>query len=71
MAALLIIVSRAEPTRYAYLKHVFGQNAEIVVDRRAGERRWRAATTGRRRADRRQRDINNELRALGWALVRR
>lgn len=71
MAALLIIVSRAEPKRYAYLWHVFGQNADVIIDRRAGERRRSAATTGRRRAERRQHDISSDLRALGWALVRR
>lgn len=73
MGRLLVIVSRTEPARYTYLKHVFArQGVEVIVDRRAGERRRRLepATAERRRADRRARDITKDLQTLGWALVR-
>lgn len=72
---LLIIVSRSQPTLYPYLNYVFGrETADVILDRREGERRrpWEpAATTERRRRDRRQRDITRDLETLGWALVRR
>src|SRR3989442_2856592 len=42
VARLLIIVSRAQPTQYTYLQHVFGrETGDVIVDRRARERRWR------------------------------
>ena len=48
-----------------------GGHAEIVLDRRRGERRQSAATTpeGRRRGDRRGLDIGAPLRAAGWAVI--
>lgn len=73
VATLLFIVSRQAPGRYSYLKHVFaGESGEVIVDRRAEERRQRqsSATTERRHVDRRHRDITPELRSSGWALVR-
>ena len=74
MAHLLIIVSRAEPAQFKYLKHVFGRDTgEVILDRRIGNRRERAARAAaeRRRRDRRQRDVTTDLQTLGWALVRR
>jgi len=74
VARLLIIVSRAQPTQYTYLQHVFGrETGDVIVDRRARERRWRQKLVAveERRGDRRQRDITNDLRTVGWALVRR
>jgi hypothetical protein len=46
---------------------------EIVSDRRAGERRRRPTPVDndRRVTDRRQRDVQADLRTIGWALVRR
>ncbi|PYM35531.1 MAG: hypothetical protein DME15_06330 [Candidatus Rokuibacteriota bacterium] len=74
MAGMLLIVSRAEPARYTYLKHVFGEAAEVIVDRRAQERRkprHERAGSERRRIERRQRDTTKDLESSGWALVRR
>ena len=74
MARLLIIVSRTNPAQQTYLKHVFGsQTEDVILDRRVGERRERLARAvpERRRGERRQRDITNDLQVSGWALVRR
>ena len=74
MASLLIIVSRTNPAQHTYLKHVFGsQTEDVILDRRVGERRERLARAvpERRRGERRQRDITNDLQVSGWALVRR
>ena len=73
MSRLLLIVSRGEPGRYMYLKHVYGSEAvEVIVDRRVGQRRQsqRSAVLERRRGGRRQRDLTEEIQKLGWALVR-
>lgn len=74
MDKLLIIVSRSQPTLYPYLNYVFGrETADVILDRRVGERRRprERAATERRRRDRRQRDITRDLQTFGWALVRR
>ena len=74
MARLLIIVSRTNPAQQTYLKHVFGsQTEDVILDRRVGERRERLARAvpERRRGERRQRDISQDLQISGWALVRR
>ena len=74
MARLLIIVSRTNPAQHTYLKHVFGsQTEDVILDRRVGERRERLARAvpERRRIERRQRDISQDLQLSGWALVRR
>ncbi len=40
VARLLLIVSRTDPARYAYLKHVFGsKTVDVILDRRVGEER--------------------------------
>lgn len=46
---------------------------EIVPDRRAGDRRQRemSVSVDRRRTERRRRDVDADLRAIGWAVVRR
>ena len=48
-----------------------GGHAEVLLDRRRAERRNAASTTPaeRRRSDRRTLDIDEPLRAAGWALV--
>ena len=74
MAILFLIVSRNEPSRLAYLKHVFaGDTVDVILDRRLGERRqrWEGVRTERRQDDRRQRDVTKDLQTYGWALVRR
>jgi hypothetical protein len=74
MADLVFIVARTELKQYLYLKH-FGADEpwEVLLDRRTGERRrsLRAPPSERRRMERRRhRDITQELRSSGWALVR-
>ena len=74
MADLLFIVSRAELKRYTYLKYVYCDDSrDVVLDRRAGERRrsQRPPPTERRHVERRHRDITGDLQSSGWALVRR
>lgn len=42
MAVLLLIVSRSQPSRFEYLKHVFGdETVDVILDRRVKERRQR------------------------------
>ena len=76
MASLLVIVSRTEPSRFTYLKHVFAsETAEVILDRRVDERRplrlVDQAATEKPDKDRRQRDITKDLQTYGWAVVRR
>ena len=74
MAILVLVVSRAEPSRLAYLRHVFGgDTVDVIMDRRVEERRqhWQGVAAERRQSDRRQRDVTKDLDAYGWALVRR
>ena len=74
MARLLIVVSRTNPAQQTYLKHVFGsQTEDVILDRRVGERRRYPTPVAaeRRRIERRQRDISQDLQISGWALVRR
>lgn len=73
MNRLLVIVAREELARYASLKRIFAsESADVLLDRRRGERRRRESPTAleRRRGDRRVRSISQDLRTLGWALVR-
>lgn len=74
VAKQLLIVARDRGKLYGYLRRAFAGNptVEVVVDRRRTERRRieqpRAAE--RRRGDRRlMLEIDNQLRALGWAVV--
>ena len=74
MADLLFIVSRTEPKRYLYLKHVYAnEGRSVILDRRGSERRQnqRPPTAERRHVERRHRDITRELQSSGWGLVRR
>ena len=74
VARLLLIVSRMDLARYTYLKLVLDSGtADVVLDRRAGERRWRLkrVSAERRRNDRRQRDVTEDLQTSGWTLVSR
>lgn len=69
----LLIVSRAQQERYAYLQYVFDdETGEVILDRRVHDRRGRhePIQTDRRREERRQRDVTAELEVCGWALVR-
>jgi len=74
MADLVFIVSRTEPKHYLYLKHEFAdESSDVVLDRRAGERRrsQRPLPTERRHMQRRHRDVTWELQSSGWAVARR
>ena len=69
----LLIVSRSQQERYAYLRYVFdAESGEVILDRRVGDRRSRQETVPaeRRREERRRRDVAPDLQAFGWALVR-
>lgn len=71
-AQAVIIVSRAEPARYNYLRQLFSEAMDVFVDRRVGERRRDPTAAGveRRRQDRRVRSLARDLQEIGWALVR-
>ena len=69
----LLIVSRSQQERYAYLRYVFDtETGEVILDRRVGDRRSPQETVPaeRRREERRRRDVTPDLQAFGWALVR-
>lgn len=71
----LVIVAKDEPDLHAWLARKFAgePGVEIVCDRRRGERRTRPTglLVERRRSERRRRsDVDAEMRARGWAIVR-
>jgi len=71
---LLLIVSRSEPSRFTYLKHVFAnETVDVILDRRVEVRRRRheRLAAERRHEDRRQRAVAKDLQREGWSLVRR
>ena len=78
MGRHLFIVSRQHPQLYAYLARTFAAelDVEVLVDRRAGDRRGeggrRTMPRGERRsAERRSaREVSEAVRALGYAFVR-
>jgi hypothetical protein len=73
MAQLVFIVSRHRPKLRDYLQREFAGNAEVtvIVDRRLGERRLDRASRSpdRRHAGRRQAQIDERLRSMGWAIL--
>jgi len=73
MAQLVFIVSRHRSKLREYLEREFAGNAEVtvIVDRRLGERRLDRGprSPDRRRISRRQEQIDERLRAMGWAIV--
>ena len=72
----IVVVERDRQKLYEYVKRAFSGNAsvDVVLDRRRSERRGagdRSRASDRRRGDRRlMNEIDNHLRALGWAVVR-
>jgi hypothetical protein len=73
MTRQILIVSRSQQERYAYLRYVFdSETGDVILDRRVRDRRGRQepAPAERRLAERRQRDVTSDLQAFGWALVR-
>ena len=73
MAQLVFIVSRHRPKLREYLQREFAGNAEVtvIVDRRLSERRLDRGprSPDRRGVSRRQEQIDERLRAMGWAIV--
>ena len=74
MPAILMIVARDRPDLYDRLRKEFGRDraVAVVLDRRFTERRQAetAVTEEHRQAERRRRDIDDDLRRLGWATAR-
>jgi len=68
MAHRICIVSAYRPDIFDDARHglSFGQNIDVIVDRRVGERRIAARDTN---GDRRRRSIEDELRTQGYAIV--
>jgi hypothetical protein len=75
-AKQILVIARDRQKLYEYAKRAFSGNStvEVVLDRRTGERRRTADRPGspdRRRGDRRLTlEVDNHLRAMGWAIVR-
>ena len=74
MASVLMIVARDRTELYERLRQEFLNDEAVTVlfDRRVGERRaaCEPITEEQRRADRRRRDIDDDLRRHGWATAR-
>jgi hypothetical protein len=74
IARQLFVIARDRRKLYEYVKQAFAgnPNVEVVLDRRTGERRQDrgARIPDRRGTDRRaDRRTEDQLRALGWAIV--
>ena len=74
-AKQIVVIARDRQKLFEYTKRAFSGNSsvEVVLDRRRAERRTgdRGSSSDRRRGDRRlMSEIDNHLRALGWAVVR-
>lgn len=71
MAHRICIVSAYRPDLLDEARHALslGQNIEVIVDRRIGERRTAARDDAG--TDRRRRSIDHELRTEGMAIVER
>jgi hypothetical protein len=74
IAKHLLIVARHRRELYEQVKRAFAghESVEVILDRRAGERRQRKGTpaSDKRRRDRRSRSvIDEQLRTIGWSLV--
>ena len=69
MGHRICIVSAYRPDLYDDARHglSFGQNIEVIVDRRVGERRPPERSSDGN--DRRRRSIDDELRTEGFAIV--
>ena len=71
----LFVIAEHDPERVDFVRDHFGgePEVEVVLDRRGRQRRGRRAPVAfeRRHQDRRQYDVSGDLRAVGWAYVRR
>jgi hypothetical protein len=74
MASVLMIVARDRTELYERLRQEFQNDraVAVVLDRRFGQRRCArlSVTAEQRCAERRRRDIDDDLRRLGWATTR-
>jgi hypothetical protein len=74
MASVLMIVARDQHVLFEHLREEFARETTVtvVLDRRFGERRHdrRPVTVDQRRSDRRQNHLGDQLRTLGYAVVR-
>lgn len=74
-ARYLLIVARDQPDLCDYLMRDFAADEEVQVllDRRQGERRQhrRPHEPERRRADRRQRGVDKDLRSRSFVIIHR
>ena len=78
MERLLFIIADDRREVYDYAREAFrtlGDRVEVVLDRRAGERRMRerfkaGAAERRQRDERRNQEIHERLRTTGWAVAR-
>ena len=70
----LLIVARDRHKLYDHVKRAFADNptVEVILDRRSAEPRNtnRAKPIDRRRANHQSLETDNQLKALGWAIVR-
>ena len=71
MATGLLIVSVYRPDVYEEALGAIGlaRDVSVVLDRRVGERRRRAADETSRRLDRRRLHLDEQLQTEGWAFV--
>lgn len=75
IARHLLIVARNRTKLYEHFRRVLAKNSaiQVVLDRRAGDRRGKGAPVGverRRGPDRRTRtSVDEQLREIGWSLV--
>jgi hypothetical protein len=74
LPSVLMIVARDRAELYDRLSQAFANDRAIAVllDRWHGQRRSASmtVTAEQRRAERRRRDIEEDLRSLGWATTR-
>jgi hypothetical protein len=74
MAAVLMIVARDRADLYERLRKEFKDDraVAVVLDRRVEDRRRAQlpVSDDRRHADRRRREVADDLRRLGWATAR-
>ena len=71
-AHVLYIVARENPALYRHLRTTLEiATVKVIFDRRTGERRQRVdrPEVERRSAERRKRNIDEELLGMGWAEV--
>ena len=74
LGRLLVIVSRAAPGRFTYLKHLYGnETVEMIVDRRIRDRRQRyqLVVNEQHWQSRQRRDLTEEMNNFGWTLIKR